>query len=228
MNLDPYKVLGVPQDVSDEEIKKAYKNLAKKYHPDLNPGNRESAAKMSEVNAAYDLIKSGKANYAYQNAYGTGANQRRQTYDPFNGYGNSRQSDSFEGFDPFEWIFGSSANQNRKSSFDTVISYINMGRYAEALSVLNHISDRSAKWYYYSAIANYGIGNQVSAINHARVAVEMEPDNDDYQSLLSQIERGKAGSGNRPAAFSPIGTIFKLFLGFYAFQFLFSFLRLIF
>jgi len=223
MNLDPYKVLGVPHDVSDEDVKKAYKNLAKKYHPDLNPGNQESAAKMSEVNAAYDLIKSGKTNYAYGNAYGMDENQQRQTYQ-------GRQSDSFEGFDPFEWIFGAYANQNqnRQSSFDTVISYINMGSYPEALNVLNNISDRGAKWYYYSAIANYGIGNSVNAINHARVAVEMEPNNDDYQSVLSQIESGNRGFRKRPSAFSPIVTIFKLFLGFYAFQFLFSFLRLIF
>ena len=50
---DPYKVLGISPDASDEEIKKAYRRLAKKYHPDLNPGDAEAARKMKEVNAAY-------------------------------------------------------------------------------------------------------------------------------------------------------------------------------
>lgn len=54
---DPYKVLGVSPDASDEEIKRAYRNLAKKYHPDLNPGDQEAARKMQEVNAAYEQIK---------------------------------------------------------------------------------------------------------------------------------------------------------------------------
>ena len=54
---DPYKVLGVSRDASDEEIKRAYRALAKKYHPDLNPGDQEAARKMQEVNAAYEQIK---------------------------------------------------------------------------------------------------------------------------------------------------------------------------
>lgn len=232
--MDPYKVLGVAHDASDEEITKAYKKLAKKYHPDLNPGNQESATKMSEINASYDLIKSGKANYAYGNAYGMSGNQGgqtyrgRQTYEPFGGYGNSGQSDSFEGFDPFEWIFGVYSNKSRKSSFDTAASYINMGYYQEALNTLNNISDRSGKWYYYSAIANSGIGNRTNALNHARMAVEMEPNNDEYQSVLSQIEKSKPSFEHRSSGFSAIGTIFKLILGFYMIQFLFSFLGVIF
>ena len=56
---DPYRVLGVPRDASEEEIAKAYRRLAKKYHPDLNPGDAAAARKMSEINAAYDRIKSG-------------------------------------------------------------------------------------------------------------------------------------------------------------------------
>ena len=58
---DPYEVLGVSRDATDEEIKKAYRQLAKKYHPDVNPGDKQAEEKMKEINAAYDAIKSGNA-----------------------------------------------------------------------------------------------------------------------------------------------------------------------
>ena len=237
MNLDPYQILGVAHDASDEDVTKAYKKLAKQYHPDLNPGNSEAAQKMSQINAAYDDIKSGKANYAYGNAQGTAGNpgsyQGSTSYDPFGGYGRYRtagggQADPFEGFDPFEWIFGAYANQNRRSGFDAVISYLNAGYYREALNALNQMSDRSAKWHYYSAIAQAGIGDRQTACDHARRAVEMEPDNAEYQSVLSQLERKKGGFGQRRSAFSPLGTVVKFFVGFYVIQFLFSFLHFMF
>ena len=57
MITNPYKVLGVPNGASEDECTKAYKRLAKKYHPDLNPNNPEAADKMAEINAAYDQIK---------------------------------------------------------------------------------------------------------------------------------------------------------------------------
>ena len=60
MTKDPYQVLGVSPDASDDEIKAAYRNLAKKYHPDLNPGDATAAKKMNEINAAYDQIKNPK------------------------------------------------------------------------------------------------------------------------------------------------------------------------
>ena len=59
MYQDPYKVLGLSPGASDEEVTKAYRKLAKKYHPDLNPNDKEAAKKMSEINAAYEQIKNG-------------------------------------------------------------------------------------------------------------------------------------------------------------------------
>lgn len=54
---DPYAVLGVRPDCSDEELAKAYKRLAKRYHPDLNPDNASAADRMGQINRAYDEIK---------------------------------------------------------------------------------------------------------------------------------------------------------------------------
>ena len=55
--MNPYDVLGVSPDASDEEIAKAYKRLAKRHHPDLNPGNSAAAERMGQINRAYDEIK---------------------------------------------------------------------------------------------------------------------------------------------------------------------------
>ena len=66
---DPYKVLGLERGASDEEVKQAYRRLAKKYHPDLNPGDQEAAKKMQQINEAYDQIKNPEK-YARQTGYG--------------------------------------------------------------------------------------------------------------------------------------------------------------
>ena len=79
MMADPYKVLGVSPDASDEEIKRAYRTLAKKYHPDANPGDEAAAQKMQEINAAYDQIKN--PDKYRQNSYGGQGGY----YDPFGG-----------------------------------------------------------------------------------------------------------------------------------------------
>jgi DnaJ-class molecular chaperone len=56
LSADPYKVLGVAKDASQEDIQKAYRMLAKKLHPDLNPGNKKAEEQFKELSAAYDVL----------------------------------------------------------------------------------------------------------------------------------------------------------------------------
>lgn len=161
---DPYKVLGLSPGASDEEVKKAYRRLAMKYHPDRNPGDEEAARKMQQINAAYEQIKNPeKAQPRQSQGYG---------YDPFGGYGGGRESG-----DPYL----RSAEQ-----------YIRFRRYREALNVLQNCEKRDARWYYLSALANDGLGNQVTALEHIRKAVSMEPDNYEYLQALEALEGGGA------------------------------------
>ena len=164
---DPYKILGVSRDASDEEIKRAYRQLAKKYHPDRNPGDAEAAKKMQQVNAAYEQIKNPEK---AQSSTGYGG---YSSYDPFGGYQQRPQQD------------GDSYQQ-------AAYNYIRFGRYREALNALQNCTKKDARWYYLSALANYNLGNQVTALEHIRRAVSMEPDNQEYLYTLEQMEHGGA------------------------------------
>ena len=174
---DPYKILGVSPDASDEEVKRAYRRLAKKYHPDLNPGDAEAARKMQEVNDAYERIKNPQKAQSGPSGYGNAGGY----YDPFGGY--RQQSYSGSGGDAYQ---------------QSAYQYIRFGRYQEALNALNNSSQRNARWYYLSALANDGLGNQVTALEHIRRAVSMEPDNVEYLGALDRIEHG--GSAYRQQA----------------------------
>lgn len=122
---DPYRVLGLNPGASKDEVTKAYRKLAKKYHPDLNPGDEAAAKKMAEVNAAYDSIMNGtpygpRARQANPYAggqqtgpssnpfggYGTDGNQQQGGwyYGPFGGYGNQGNTGGQQ-YDPFEEMF---------------------------------------------------------------------------------------------------------------------------
>lgn len=124
---DPYRVLGLTPGASKDEVTKAYRKLAKKYHPDLNPGDEQAAKKMAEVNAAYDAIINGTpyGPRARQNPYAQntttssygGGQQGGQYYDPFGGYtytggqttGNAGGQGQY--YDPFAEMFNQWAQQ---------------------------------------------------------------------------------------------------------------------
>lgn len=169
---DPYEVLGVDRNASDEEIKKAYRKLAKQYHPDANPNNPEAAKKMQQINAAYDQIKNPDK---FQG-------QRQGGYNPYGGYG------SYGGYGGYQ----DSRSEHQDTYQQAAYNYIRYRRYREALNVLNQMEQekRNARWYYLSALANNGMGNQVTALEHMRRAVSMEPDNPEYLAALNRMERG--------------------------------------
>lgn len=165
---DPYKVLGLDRNATDEEVKRAYRKLAKKYHPDLNPGDEAVARKMQEINAAYEQIK---------NPEKAGSGQRE-----YRGYGNYGYGESAHSGYGSE----SSGDPYQRSAYQ----YIRFGRFQEALNALNLCTERDARWYYLSALANDGLGNQVTALEHIRRAVSMDPGNPAYQAVLEQLQNG--------------------------------------
>ena len=176
---DPYEVLGVPRTATEDEIKAAYRKLAKQYHPDLHPGDEEAARRMNEINAAYDEIK----NPQPQRQYASSGNQD---------YG------AYSYYDPFGYAWQERQQYNTRyeardsSEIQSAMHYINNGAYAEALHVLSQIpaGDRDGKWYYCSARANLGLGNRVAAMEHIRVALRLEPENLNYQRLYQLLQTG--------------------------------------
>lgn len=168
MITNPYKVLGVPDGASEEECTKAYKKLAKKYHPDLNPNDPTASEKMAEINSAYDQIKNGTANNSY--SYGNYSSYRTQS--------RYRQ------------------NQNSAPDYYTsAAQFINNRQFRQALNLLNQIDDKTAQWYYLSAVANMGLGNKDIAMSHIQQACAMEPNNSIYSSVYAQIRRGMRPEG---------------------------------
>ena len=182
----PYEVLGVSSNASDEEIKKAYRKLSRQYHPDANVNNPNKDAaeeKFKEVQAAYKSIMDGTSqssyggyNSGYGGQYGGG----------FGGFG------GFSGFDDFERYTRRTTGEDRGEDmyFNAAARYIQNGSYDEALNVLKNISNHNGKWYYYSAVAHYGKGNQATALEHIQRAMNIEPNNLEYQRVYSQIKTG--------------------------------------
>lgn len=209
---DPYKVLGISRDATDDEVKQAYRKLSRKYHPDanINNPNKDKAEEMFKlVGQAYNQImderKNGYSGYGYGGSgssyggYGTGTGN----YSSGNGgYGNGNGNysgnpfeDLFGNFGGFGGFNGQQAQSNKyygkdASYYTAASNYINNRRFHEALNVLNNIEERTSQWYFLSALANNGLGNNVMALDFAKTALEMEPNNQTYQRLVQTLESG--------------------------------------
>ncbi len=188
---DPYGVLGVSRDATEDEIKKAYRALSRKYHPDANinnPNKAQAEEKFKQIQEAYQQIMKertdGYSSYGGNNSYGTGGYQSgRDTYGDFGGFG------SFGGFGGFGG-FGSNTGYEEDGHLRAAGNYIRNGYYKEARTVLDGMDEKSARWYYYSALAHSGLGNHVAAMEHAKRAAALEPNNHDYRNLVYQLENG--------------------------------------
>ena len=191
---DPYKVLGLSPGASDEEVKAAYRKLAKKYHPDLNPGNERAAARMNEINAAYEQIKNPQSQQetSYGASYGSG--------------GASAWSDAWSG----AWnAYGGSAGayQNREDSERNEVkaarNFIRARQFEQAVVALSGVpsAERNGEWYYLHAIANYNLGNRVAALDSARRACTLSPGNERYRQLLTEIQQGAQAYDTRGEGF---------------------------
>ena len=179
---DPYKVLNIPSTASDDEVKKAYRELARKYHPDNyhdNPLADLAQEKMKEINEAYELIQ--KQRKSSSGSAGGGA------YGSYGSYGN----------------YGSYAHSSSGSStLQQVRLAINRGNITAAERMLSTIAEHDAEWNFLMGIVASRRGWMDEAKHYFETAVSMEPNNPEYRTALDSMNR----TGYRPSGFGSFGT----------------------
>ena len=157
---DPYKVLGVSPNATDEQVKAAYRELAKKYHPDNyanNPLSDLAEEKMQEINQAYDAIVA----------------QRKRTGSSGGQAGGSYTGGSYAG----------------GSQFADIRRLINAGRVAEAQELLDGVAaaSRDAEWYFLKGSIYYSRGWLDDALQCFQRACAMNPQNSEYAAAYNQL-----------------------------------------
>ena len=167
--MNPYEVLGLKPGATQEEIKKAYRNLIKQYHPDQygdNPLKDLAEEKMRDINAAYDAL----------------------TKNAGNTYSNSNSSNS---------SYNSSSSDN-SYMFSEIRSLIQSGNFAEAENRLNSISNnRNAEWNFLYGVLLTNKGWFDAGLKHIQTAVNMDPNNFEYRQTLNSLhQRTQAYSNN--------------------------------
>ncbi|GAA0108027.1 J domain-containing protein [Clostridium tertium] len=167
--MNPYEVLGLKPGATQEEIKKAYRNLIKQYHPDQygdNPLKDLAEEKMRDINAAYDAL----------------------TKNAGNTYSSSNSSNS---------SYNSSSSDN-SYMFSEIRRLIQSGNFAEAENRLNSISNnRNAEWNFLYGVLLTNKGWFDAGLKHIQTAVNMDPNNFEYRQTLNSLhQRTQAYSNN--------------------------------
>lgn len=170
---DPYKTLGVSPAATDEQVKAAYREMAKKYHPDNYAGSPIADLadeKMKEVNEAYDAIMAER--------------KRRKSGGPV--------PPSDGGSSGYYGGYGSS---QAGSSFGDVRGLIMNGRIADAEQILNGVpaEGRNAEWYFLKGTVLYKRGWLEEAYNHFVRACQMDPGNAEYRAAMNQSTNQRNG-----------------------------------
>ena len=170
---DPYQVLGVSENASDEEIKKAYRELARKYHPDNyhdNPLADLAEEKMKEINAAYEEI------YRRRGSGHSGGSGSGGSYGGYQSYG--QQS------------YGQRGQQSSSSVLQQVRIAIQTGNLTRAEALLANYPDHNAEWNFLRGAVCYRRGWLDDARRYYETACRMDPGNPEYRQALEFMRTG--------------------------------------
>lgn len=183
---DPYSVLGIKPEATDDEVKQAYRALARKYHPDNyqdNPLADLAEEKMKEINEAYETITKmrsggGGGGYSYQQSSAqsrsSGGNASYNGYQQQRGYSNPL--------------------------YARVRSAINAGDIYQAETLLSQAPQQDAEWYFLQGSIAYRKGWLDEAMSQYQRAVTMDPGNVEYRQAYNMMQQG--GQAYRTDAYS--------------------------
>ena len=183
---DPYKILGVSPTATDDEVKAAYRALARKYHPDKYRDSdlaEMAGEKMKEINAAYDEIQKIRAGKSTAGQGGYGSN-------PYGGAGAGGQTYGGQ-------TYGNGYSDGNANPYVTARRLINLRRVAEAAQVLSTIPEaqRGAEWHFLMGCVAVNRGHYVDAQQFFDTACGMDPDNHEYREAQERLRNRSANFG---------------------------------